>query len=159
MGSLKLLRAQTSVPLAIGEQYASKWEFKEAVENDLMDDCRLAVCIMGGLTEARKISGWCEAHYIHLAPNNPLGPVATAASLHLCLASSLVGVQELARPPGSTLTDLIPKQVPFESGYLLPPDSPGLGVEINEEAASDLPAHPPGKGRGFKRDDGSYTNW
>lgn len=158
-GSLKLLRAQTSVPLAIGEQYASKWEFKEAVENDLMDYCRLDVCIVGGLTEARKISGWCEAHYIHLAPHNPLGPVATAASLHLCLASSLVGVQELARPPGSTLTDLIPKQVPFESGYLLPPDSPGLGVEINEEAASDLPAHPPGKGRGFKRDDGSYTNW
>jgi len=157
--SLKLLRSQTSVPLAIGEQYASKWQFREAVEQDLMDYCRLDVCIVGGLTEARKIAGWCETHYIQLAPHNPLGPVATAASLHLCLSSPLVGVQELARPPGSVLKDLIPVQVPFESGYLLPPDSPGLGVEIDEAAAVDLPAHPPGKGRGFERDDGSYTNW
>jgi L-alanine-DL-glutamate epimerase-like enolase superfamily enzyme len=157
--SLKLLRAQTSVPLAIGEQYASKWEFREAIENDLMDYCRMDVCIVGGLTEARKVAGWCEAHYIHLAPHNPLGPVATAASLHLCLSSSLVGVQELARPPGSTLTDLIPLQVPFEDGYLLPPEAPGLGVELDETAASEHPAHAPGKGRGFQRDDGSYTNW
>ena len=64
-----------------------------------MDYCRVDLCIAGGLTEVRKIAGWCETHYIHLAPHNPLGPVSTAACLHLCLASSLVGVQELPRAP------------------------------------------------------------
>ena len=122
--SLRRLRQQTSVPLAVGEQFDSKWTFREVIEEDLMDYCRVDLCIAGGLTEARKIAGWCETHYIHLAPHNPLGPVSTAACLHLCLASSLVGVQELPRAPMSSLTDEFPVQVPFESGYLLPSRRP-----------------------------------
>lgn len=157
--SLKLIRQQTSVPLAVGEQFDSKWTFREAIEDDLMDYCRVDVCIAGGLTEARKIAGWCETHYIHLAPHNPLGPVSTAACLHLCLASSLVGVQELPRPPMTTLTDVFPVQVPFADGYLLPPEGPGLGIEFNEAALINATPPTPGPPAGFRRDDGSYTNW
>ena len=157
--SLKLLRQQTSVPIAIGEQFDSKWRFKEAIEQDLLDYCRVDLCIAGGLTEARKIAGWCETHYIHLAPHNPLGPVSTAACLHLCLASSLVGVQELPRPPMSSLTDVFPVQVPFANGYLLPPEKPGLGIEFNEAALADATPPAPGPPSGYRRDDGSYTNW
>ena len=124
-----------------------------------MDYCRLDVCIAGGLTEARKIAGWCETHYIALAPHNPLGPVSTAACLHLCLASPLVGVQELPRPPGSSLTDVFPVQVPFSDGYLTPPEGPGLGIEINEEAILEAEPGRTGGGVGFRKDDGSYTNW
>jgi L-alanine-DL-glutamate epimerase-like enolase superfamily enzyme len=157
--SLRLIRQQTSVPIAVGEQFDSKWKFREVIEEDLLDYCRVDICIAGGLTEARKIAGWCETHYIHLAPHNPLGPVSTAACLHLCLASSLVGVQELPRPPMSTLTELFPVQVPFENGYLLPPERPGLGIEFNEDALGDVQPPAPGPPSGFRRDDGSYANW
>src|SRR5262249_56344529 len=34
------LRAQTAVPIAAGEQFASKWEFRELIEEDLIDDGR-----------------------------------------------------------------------------------------------------------------------
>ena len=157
--SLRRLRQQTSVPIAVGEQFDSKWTFREVIEEDLMDYCRVDLCIAGGLTEARKIAGWCETHYIHLAPHNPLGPVSTAACLHLCLASSLVGVQELPRAPMSSLTDVFPVQVPFESGYLLPPESPGLGIEFNEDALTNVSTQDYSPPHGFQRDDGSYTNW
>ncbi len=157
--SLRLVRQQTSVPFAVGEQFDSKWKFQQVIEEDLMDYCRVDLCIAGGLTEAKKIAGWCETHYIHLAPHNPLGPVSTAACLHLCLASSLVGVQELPRPPMSSLTDVFPKQVPFESGHLLVPEGPGLGIEFNEEAIGALEPQAPRPGAGMLRDDGSYTNW
>ena len=157
--SLRRLRQQTSVPIAVGEQFDSKWTFREVIEEDLMDYCRVDLCIAGGLTEARKIAGWCETHYIHLAPHNPLGPVSTAACLHLCLASSLVGVQELPRAPMSSLTDVFPVQVPFESGYLLPPESPGLGIEFNEDALTNVSTQEYGPPHGFQREDGSYTNW
>ncbi len=157
--SLRRLRQQTSVPLAVGEQFDSKWTFREVIEEDLMDYCRVDLCIAGGLTEARKIAGWCETHYIHLAPHNPLGPVSTAACLHLCLASSLVGVQELPRAPMSSLTDEFPVQVPFESGYLLPPEAPGLGIEFNEAALTNVSTQDYGPPTGYQRDDGSYTNW
>ena len=119
--SLRRLRQQTSVPIAVGEQFDSKWTFREVIEEDLMDYCRVDLCIAGGLTEARKIAGWCETHYIYLAPHNPLGPVSAAACLHLSLSSALLGVQELPRAPMSSLTDVFPVQMPFEAGYLLPP--------------------------------------
>lgn len=157
--SLRRLRQQTSVPLAVGEQFDSKWTFREVIEEDLMDYCRVDLCIAGGLTEARKIAGWCETHYIHLAPHNPLGPVSTAACLHLCLASSLVGVQELPRAPMSSLVDEFPVQVPFEAGYLLPPQAPGLGIEFNEAALTNASTQDYAPPTGYRRDDGSYTNW
>ncbi|MFH1572227.1 MAG: mandelate racemase/muconate lactonizing enzyme family protein, partial [Gemmatimonadota bacterium] len=158
--SLRTLRQQTSVPIAVGEQFAGKWAFRECLEQDLMDYCRMDLCIVGGITEARKIAGWCETHYIHLAPHNPLGPVCTAASLHLCLASSLVGVMELARVPGTILPEVFPVQVPFADGHLLVPEAPGLGVEIDETAAAARPyQETAGRSVGYRRDDGSYTNW
>ena len=157
--SLRRIRQQTSVPLAIGEQFDSKWAFREVIEAELLDYCRVDVCIAGGLTEAKKVAGWCETHYIHLAPHNPLGPVSAAACLHLCLSSSLVGVQELPRAPMSDLTDVFPVQVPFESGHLLPPEAPGLGIEFNEDALTNVSTQEYGPPTGYHRDDGAYTNW
>ncbi len=137
--SFRTLRQQTSAPLAAGEQFSSKWEFRQLIEEDLIDYARIDVCIVGGLTEARKIAGWCETHYIKLATHNPLGPVSTAACLHLNLASPLVGVQEQARKPGTQLPEVFPEQVEWKDGWLLPPERPGLGVTIDREAAR---AHP-----------------
>ena len=156
--SLRLVRQQTSVPIAVGEQWAGKWAFRQVIEEELTDYARIDLCIAGGLTEARKIAGWCETHYIYLAPHNPLGPVSTAACLHLCLASSLVGVQECPRPPGTAHTDVFPVQVPFDNGHLLVPDAPGLGVEFDEEAAVEGEPRA-GKGIWYWREDGSFTNW
>ena len=162
-GALKLLRQHTSVPIAVGEQWAGKWAFRQVIEEELTDYCRVDLCIAGGLSEARKIAGWCETHYISLAPHNPLGPVSTAACLHLCLASPLVGVQELPRVPGTYATNVFPVQVPFADGHLLPPEIPGLGVEFDERSAAEESdaalLDDPGKGWGFIREDGSYTNW
>lgn len=156
--SLRLVRQHTSVPLAVGEQWAGKWAFRQVIEEELMDYARIDLCIAGGLTEARKIAGWCETHYIHLAPHNPLGPVSTAACAHLCFASPLVGVQECPRPPGTAHTDVFPVQVPFADGHLLPPEGPGLGVELDEEALVEGETRA-GAGIWFVREDGSYTNW
>jgi galactonate dehydratase len=152
------LRQQTAVPIAAGEQWASKWEFREAIEDDLIDYCRVDLCIAGGLTEARKIAGWCETHAIKLVTHNPLGPVSTAACLHLNLACPNVAVQEQPRRPGTWLTDVVPIQVEWQDGYLLPPTRPGLGIEFDREAARKSPfqmTEPPH----LHRLDGSFTNW
>jgi galactonate dehydratase len=75
------LRSRTRVPLAAGEQFSSKWEFRSLIEEDLIDYARIDLSIAGGLTESRKIAGWCETHHIKIAPHNPLGPVSAAAGL------------------------------------------------------------------------------
>lgn len=135
--SYRQLRAHTSVPLAVGEQYSSKWEFRQLIEEELIDYARIDLCIAGGLTEAKKIAGWCETHHIKIAPHNPLGPVSAAACLHLDLSCPNFGVQELPRKPGSNFVDIFPVQVDWEDGYLLPPERPGLGVVFDRDAARE----------------------
>jgi len=156
--SYRVVRQHVSCPLAVGEQFATKWEFRQLIEEELMDYARIDLCIVGGLTEARKIANWCETHYIKIVPHNPLGPVSAAACLHLDLSTDNFGVQEGGMIGGTALTDLFPVQVPYEAGYLLPPDRPGLGVEFNEEAAPDFELKMPDVPR-LRREDGSFTNW
>lgn len=156
--ALRRLRQQSAVPIAMGEQYATKWEFREVVENNWIDFCRLDMCIVGGFTEARKVAGWCETHYIPLAPHNPLGPVSTAACLHLDLATSNFAVQECAKIPGLVLAELFPKQVTLENGYLTASEEPGLGITFDKKA---LVKYPPVSGDcpRLTARDGANTNW
>ncbi len=156
--SFKTLRGRTTVPLAAGEQFSSKWEFRQLIEEEWIDYARIDLCIAGGFTEARKIAGWAETHYIKLAVHNPLGPISSAACLHLNLASPLVGVQEQPRKTGTVLTDVVPVQPKWEDGYLLAPTMAGLGVVFDREAAK---AHPMQMAElpHLKRLDGSVTNW
>ncbi|MCS7219899.1 MAG: galactonate dehydratase [Anaerolineae bacterium] len=156
--SFKTLRPRTRVPLAAGEQFSSKWEFRQLIEEEWIDYARVDLCIVGGFTEARKIAGWCETHYIKLAVHNPLGPVSTAACLQLNLAVPNFGVQEQPQKPGTMLTDVVPVQPEWEDGYLLPSTRPGLGIEFDREAAKRHPfqmMEPPH----LRRLDGSVTNW
>ncbi len=156
--SFKQLRAHTGVPLAAGEQFSSKWEFRQLVEEELIDFARPDVCICGGLTEAKKIAGWCETHYIDISTHNPLGIVSSTACLHLNLSLPNFAVQELANPPGKTMTDAFSHMPILEAGSLRALDKPGLGLEVNREALAkyaftmfELPH--------LHRTDGSFTNW
>jgi L-alanine-DL-glutamate epimerase-like enolase superfamily enzyme len=156
--TFRLLREHISVPLAAGEQFCSKWEFKDLIEQDLIDYARIDLCIVGGFTEARKIAGWCETHYIKLAVHNPLGPVSSAACLQINLACNNFGVQEQPRRPGTMLTDIVPVQIEWQDGYLLPPTRPGLGVEFDRNEARKHPFQNVGLPQ-LHREDGSFTNW
>jgi L-alanine-DL-glutamate epimerase-like enolase superfamily enzyme len=156
--SFKTLRPRTRVPLAAGEQFSSKWEFRQLIEEEWIDYARIDLCIVGGFTEAKKIAGWCETHYIQLAVHNPLGPISSAACLQLNLATPLVGVQEQPRKTGTVLTDVVPVQPEWEDGYLLAPTIPGLGVEFDREAAKKHPFQQVGLPQ-LRRLDGSVTNW
>ncbi len=156
--SYRNVRHHVSCPLAIGEHYATKWEFRTIIEEELTDYARIDLCIVGGLTEARKIAGWCETHYIKIVPHNPLGPVSAAACLHLDLATDNFAVQEGGMVGRRVLEDIFPVQVPYERGCLLPPELPGLGVEFDSDAAEKHPfewVHSPR----LRRLDGSFTNW
>ncbi len=156
--SYRQLRARTTVPLAAGEQYSSKWEFRQIIEEELIDYARVDLCICAGLTEAKKIAAMCETHYIDLAVHNPIGPVAGSAFLHLCLSTPNCVVQELPKRPGESMPDLVLNQPEWVDGYLLPPTAPGLGIEFNAEAIGKYP-YSLGERTHLRRADGSFTNW
>lgn len=153
------LRTMTSIPFAIGEEFSSKWAFAPYVERGLLNFARLDVCNAGGLSESRKIAGWCEAHYIDLMPHNPLGPISTAACVHLAAAISNFAYLEYF--PGHDRDrplDLFPITLETVDGSFPLPTEPGLGVEFNEEAVETHPFEMWAPPR-WQRPDGSYTNW
>ncbi len=158
-GSYRTLARHVSLPIAAGEQWASKWAFREVIEEELINYARIDLCIVGGLTEALKITHWCETHYIDIVPHNPLGPVSAAACVALCMASTNVGVQEMPRRPGSFATDLFPTQIHWDDGFAFAPDTPGLGVDLDEALAETRRVSPTGWPPLLRRDDGAFTNW
>jgi galactonate dehydratase len=146
------------VPLAIGEEFASKWAFLPYIERGLTNYARIDVCCVGGLTEARKVAGWCEAHYIDLMPHNPIGPVCTAATVHLAAATNNFTWMECIPQLSESAREVFPVMLPRHGPYYPLPTQPGLGVEIDESALENYPfkihEHPH-----LARPDGSYTNW
>lgn len=152
------LRMRTKVPLAAGEQFASKWEFAPLIEEDLIDYARVDLCIAGGITEALKIVGWCEAHHIALAVHNPLGPVSTAACLHLNLATPVAVLQEQPRNPAELLPEVVQGLPILEEGFLVSNDEPGLGITFDRDAARARPMHMTELPH-LQREDGSLSNW
>jgi galactonate dehydratase len=155
------LRRMTDVPFAIGEEFASKWQFLPYVERDIAQFARIDVCNVGGLTEAMKVAGWCEAHYVDLMPHNPLGPICTAATVHLAAAVPNVAWMEIRSSPTEELgfydRELFPVQCQQDGPRMLVPDRPGLGVEFDEERASRQPPWS-SPTEHLRRRDGSITN-
>ena len=83
----------------------------------------------------RKIAAIAEAHYVSVAPHNPMGPLATAVNLHFSAATPNFKILEYHLPDDKGGEDWLDEAYWPTDGYLqLRPDRPGLGVEVNEEA-------------------------
>ncbi len=162
------LRKLTNIPFAVGEEFSSKWHFLPYIERHLTDYARLDICNVGGFTEAMKVAGWAEAHYIDLMPHNPLGPVCTAATIQLAAAVPNFAWLEVRvtqtenlyydKTGVSDADALFPLQPRLVDNTFPVPDAPGLGVELDEKLAQaqewqfwEAPH--------FRRNDGSVTNW
>lgn len=81
--------------------------------------------------QARKIAALAEAHYVPIAPHNPNGPLATAASIHLAASIPNFLILETI---GSTddqaeQAAVARPAIQFEDGCLKLPTGPGLGIE------------------------------
>ena len=152
------LRQMTGVPFAIGEEWSSKWQALPYIEKGLTNFCRLDVCNIGGLSEAKKVAGWSEAHYIDIMPHNPLGAVCTAATIHLSFAVNNFAWVEVNPSLNENADDVFPVQLEREGPFYPLPTRPGLGVEFDEEAAAAHP-HSLSDMPHYHKPDGSHTNW
>ena len=155
----KVLRGQTSVPIAVGEQFGAKWDVNMLIENHLIDYARVTVPNAGGITEFIKIMALCETHNVGLIPHFT-GPISEAALVHLCGAFSGPALMEML-PRATGGVSYLPQCFDFRNGKLWLNDRPGLGVTFDEkqlplltevtEAAQPTPV--------YRRPDGSITNW
>lgn len=157
------LRRMTNVPFAIGEEFASKWQFLPYIERDIHQFNRLDICNVGGLTEAMKVAAMSEAHYVDMMPHNPLGPICTAASVHFAAAvPNFAWLEVRVIADGVYAVDAADELFPIQpslAGTVYPVEAkPGLGIEVNEELAKEMDFQF-WNAPMLRRKDGSVTNW
>jgi mannonate dehydratase len=139
---LRMMRAQSSTPIAIGELYVNQHEYVPVVRDRLIDFMRVHISDIGGLSPARKLATLCEFFGVRTAWHGPsdTSPVGLAANLHLDLASPNFGIQEQTNPSFSeALQEVFPGCPEVRDGALWSNDRPGLGVDLDEQAAAKYP--------------------
>ncbi len=124
------LKRGLACPLATGESLYNRFEFLALLNAHGADIIQPDICVVGGLLEMRKIAAIAEAHYVTVAPHNPMGPLATAVNLHFSAAQPNFKILEYRLP---LETKWVKDPYLPKDGYLeLRPDRPGWGVEVDE---------------------------
>jgi 2-dehydro-3-deoxyphosphogalactonate aldolase len=131
--------ASTTIPIATGERLTTKYEFARVLETGAASILQMDLGRVGGILEAKKIAGMAEAHYAQIAPHLYCGPVIGAANIHVAACSPNFLILESIERWDGFHAKLLKKPIRWENGYVIPPDGPGLGVELDEDVAR---AHP-----------------
>ena len=143
----RLVREQTSTPIAMGELYNNPHEIVPMVKDRLLDFMRVHVSQIGGLTPARKLAALCEAFNVRTAWHGPtdVSPVGHAAQLMLDLNVWNFGIQEAGPYQTALLKEVFPGTPEVRNGYMWANGKPGLGIEIDEELAAKYPITEPAR--------------
>ena len=133
-----------NIPIATGERFSSLWEFQMALARNSVQYIRPDVCLVGGISGARKIAALAEAHHVGVVPHNPLSPVSTAACLQIAATAPNFALQEY--PIGEDVppkSDMVSGMAVHDgNGYLVISDAPGIGIELKPDAIDRCPPVP-----------------
>lgn len=152
--STAMIAAKTSIPIATGERFNSLQDFAMLIKRDGVAYIRPDVCMVGGITAAKKIAALAEANDVLMVPHSPLSPVSTAACLQIAACSPSFSLFEyqgddraaLSERYGSTSVekgvckkDVVTRTFACKDGFMELPDTPGIGTALVENAAERYP--------------------
>ena len=126
-----------NIPIATGERLTTKAEFASLLRTGGAAILQPALGRSGGLWEARKIAALAEAFNAQMAPHLYAGPIEWAANIHLSVSIPNLLIAETIETEFHD--QLIHGTIRVEDGFVAAPESPGLGIEVNEELARSHP--------------------
>jgi galactonate dehydratase len=136
------LRREFRVALATGENLYGIHRFTELLNADAVDIIQPDMLCCGGLLEAKKIAAVAEAHYVTVAPHNPLGLFSTAAGVHHAASINNFAILEWHGDHKKKKSEFVNESWIPVDGYFELPTAPGLGMTLNHEViAANPPAH------------------
>jgi galactonate dehydratase len=140
-GLIELRRAFPDVRIAAGERLCTRWAFREWLEQAAVDVIQADISHCGGISELMKIAHCAAVYNVRLAPHNPYGPVALAATAHACAAMPNFLILEHCRlrPWFDDVQIFGPNIL---QGHVELDDRPGLGVELNADVIERNPYLP-----------------
>jgi 2-dehydro-3-deoxyphosphogalactonate aldolase len=143
VGEMERVAESTSIPIATGERLPTAFHFSDLIEADAVDILQLNVGMLG-LLEAKKVASQAETQYRQIAPWMYCGPIHGAASIQLDTCCRNFLIQESIEDWNDSLhNEILTDPIEWEDGYITPPDGPGLGVSLDEDALADYPINEP----------------
>ena len=155
----RIIRQHTTQPLAVGEVFNSIYDTHTLITEQLIDYARVTSVHAGGVTGLKKIFDFAAIYHVKSACHGPqdVSPIAMGCNIHVDTAIPNFGIQEF-----SGYTELMHEVFPcawsYSRGYLQPGETPGHGVDIDEELAAKHPyqqAYLPVA----RLEDGTLTSW
>ncbi|MEO1109171.1 MAG: mandelate racemase/muconate lactonizing enzyme family protein [Pseudomonadota bacterium] len=125
------------IPVATGERMTTKAEFGAVLRAGAAEILQPALGRAGGIWEMKKVAAMAEVFNAQMAPHLYAGPVEWAANIHL--AASIPNLLLLESIETPFHDQLIKGSIRVEDGFVTPPTTPGLGIEVDEDLAR---AHP-----------------
>ncbi|MEM7133517.1 MAG: mandelate racemase/muconate lactonizing enzyme family protein [Chloroflexota bacterium] len=143
-----------NLPIAAGERHAHTYGVRELIERNIVDVVQPDTGRAGGLWQMKKIAALADTHYITFAPHDgSLGPVAEMAAVHLCATLPNFLILEHLEDDVPQRYEVMQPQPEIVDGHIVLPDTPGLGVDIVEEAIAYYPSSgnvsPPKSSKGY----------
>lgn len=125
------------IPLATGERMTTKAEFATLLRTGGAEILQPALGRAGGIWEMKKVAAMAEAFNVQIAPHLYAGPVEWAANVHLAASiPNLLMIETIETPFHD---GLIKGTIRVENGHVIPPETPGLGIEVDEALARANP--------------------
>jgi galactonate dehydratase len=129
-GAIAAARAMAGT-VALAERNTNIWEFREISDCHEVAILRPDVGLAGGFTQMRKIAAIAESRQQRIVPHNFTSPLITACHIQLAACTSNWDVQGYVREDRRPWTDVVRRINRLEDGFLLIPESPGIGLELD----------------------------
>ena len=128
------LRECGNTAIAVGENLHMYFGFENFILRGAVDFIQPDVARAGGISEIRKIAVLAGEHRVPMSFHTWGDAVALAASVHLSAAIENCIVMELDYTYNPLREELLQTPFSVKNGYLLPPDEPGLGIDLDPDA-------------------------
>ena len=128
------------IPLMAGEKCYTRWQFRDLILHGNPDIIQPDVIKAGGITEVKKIATLGQAFFKLVAPHNTKPTLGTAAALHVLASISNAGpfIEFIETHRYKEVLSVVEAPVTFRDGKLVVPESPGLGLIVNEKRLHEL---------------------
>jgi len=136
----KELCDSTTAPIATGESLFGLEEgFKAFIDNRAIDIIHPDPLTSGGIRETKRIADYAELHGIQTAIHFAGSPVGCMACVHMAATLKNMLAMENHAVDIPWWGDLVtgPSKPIVNRGYITVPDTPGLGIELNEEVVKE----------------------
>ena len=128
------------IPMAAGERLYTRWGYRQYFEKQTLDVIQPDLCLVGGITEGKKVCDYANIYDITVQVHVCGSPVSTAAALQLeaVIPNFLIHEHHTVAIKDYNI-ELCKQDYQPVNGVFETPDLPGLGIDLNDEVVSQSP--------------------